>query len=96
MSDYGSYFTSIIRQIIRLSKNVGLWMEGLFYLFDQTNYSSQILSDCRGYFTSIIRHFADFPQMSDYGGYSIIRQFANPTFFSSPIECRIMGVPLYM
>ena len=25
--------------------------------------------------------------MSDYGGYSIIRQFANPTFFSSPIEC---------
>ena len=53
------------------------------------------MSDCGGYFTSIIRHFADFPQMSDYGGYSIIRQFANPTFFSSPIECRIMEVPLY-
>ena len=34
--------------------------------------------------------------MSDYGGYSIIRQFANPTFFSSPIECRIMEVPLYI
>ena len=45
--------------------------------------------------TCIIRHFLRSQQMSDYGGYSIIRQFANPTFSSFPNECRIMQVPLY-
>ena len=70
MSDYEGYFTSIIRQIIRLSKNVGLWRGYFTSLIRQIIRLSNIVGLWR-LFTSIIRHFADFPQMSDYGGSTV-------------------------
>ena len=80
------YFLSAIYHILVICMSMFITSAKMLILF---------VNNATNENTCIIRHFLRSQQMSDYGGYSIIRQFANPTFSSFPNECRIMQVPLY-